>query len=190
MARRRKRCKARLRRNPRRRTRTDSHPFTSALRRIRKTASGRRAEKIAKSFSAIKRIPSIKKVHVPGVPANAPFAGLGITERIEISRGPKGKAHTFKVHGTLVGDPQRRRLIIVRDRPRKGRRRKLGYCKTTWYSVPPDMAKEGSDKADVDAYYHHHEESGGKRPEVFEDSSGNIVYGKGTYTYRGKWLRK
>ncbi len=157
---------------------------------MRRSAAGRKAEKIAKAFSAIRRIPSLRLVDVPGVKKTAPFAGLGVTRKIEISRTRKGKARIYRISGTLVGDPSRRRLMIIRERPLKMRPKKLGYCKTTWYSVPPDMAREGSDKAKVSAYYHHHEESGGKRPEVKMDSRGNIVFGPGTYTYRGKWLRK
>lgn len=117
--------------------------------------------------------------------------GLGRSPVVLLAAKRGGKVK--KMHGNrlLALDPVSRRLLILNPKSKGPIGEKLkfvGYAPETHYVPTRKMELLGTFKKGK-YWVHEHNDDGGVWPEVYQDSSGNFVYGKGTYKV-DRWLRR
>jgi hypothetical protein len=122
------------------------------------------------------------------------LVGMGYTPRVLIADGPKGKAKKVKqIKGRrqVACSPDGKKIYILKNKARGPVGKKLkfvGYVPETHYVLTRGQENAGSFKKGK-YWVHEHSDEGGQWPKVYKDSSGNYVYGKGTY-HVGKWIRR
>jgi len=119
------------------------------------------------------------------------LVGLGVSPKVVLADKRGGKPRFIKGQRMLALDMRSKRLVILNPR-RKGRLgrglRFVGFAPETHYV--PSRATEHAGSFKRGKYWvHKHDDDGGKWPKVYQDSAGNFVYGRGTYSV-GAWLRK
>lgn len=121
------------------------------------------------------------------------LVGMGVSPAVSLANGPRGKATKVKrLRGKRVvaTDAAGRKIYVLASltKPIGKNKRFVGYAPVTEYIPTRDMEAAGTFKKGRHWVHEHHDE-GGKWPKVFKDSSGNFIYGRGTYRI-GKWIRK
>lgn len=166
--------------------------YDAAMRHLRASKLGRKAIRITKTFRSIRRIPKIIMGSIPGIPKGYPLAGLGKATRLDIANGPDERSATriqtvrFR-NAHLLGDPRNGRMIVWAGKSVSARKSKptfKGWVKTTFYRGDSTSEEKNGN------FYHNHSESGGTWPAVYMDKAGNYVFGKSSYTFGGRWLRR
>jgi len=118
-------------------------------------------------------------------------AGLGRSPVVLIAKKRGGRATKLYGNRKLALDPVSRRLLILNPKSRGPIGEDLefvGYAPETHYVPTRKMELAGTFKKGK-YWVHAHDDDGGVWPEVYKDSSGNFIYGKGTYRV-DRWLRR
>lgn len=169
--------------------------FKSLLRELESSNTGRAARKKYKQFWGIPYPTEIVKTRLGAGRGRKIFVGMGRSPAVVLADGPKGRnARTWKDRKSRIvaTDPSGRRIfVLTREWHRKpfGKNlRFVGYAPETHYVPWPGVERAGSFKKGK-YWIHKHDDERGKWPKVFKDSSGNFIYGPGTYTV-GTWIRR
>lgn len=118
-------------------------------------------------------------------------AGLGRSPLVLLAKKRGGKVRRIKGNRQLALDPLSRRLLILNPTSKGPIGEKLkfvGFAPETHYVPTRKMELLGTFKKGK-YWVHSHDDDGGQWPEVYRDSSGNFIYGKGTYKV-DRWLRR
>ena len=168
--------------------------YKSFLSRVESTSQGKKALARFKKFWGIPLPTSIEEIE-SGKGRTRFLVGMGRSPVAVLSEGPKqNPGRIRKVRGSFMvaTDTAGKRIYLIRKK-NKGKAigknlTMVGYAPETHYVPSRAVEKAGSFKRN--AYWiHKHDDEGGRWPRVYKDSSGNFIYGKGTYSV-GKWIRK
>ncbi len=165
--------------------------YRKVLDRVQRSAHGRTALKAYELFWGIPYPPEITIRKLGKDRKKTATVCLGISPAVFIAKKRGGKARKIAGKRRLAFDPRTRRLMIVNPSSRGpvGQDLKfLGYAPETHYVPTQSMERTGTFKRGK-YWVHKHDDDGGKWPEVWMDSSGNYLYGKGTYKV-DRWLRR
>jgi hypothetical protein len=165
--------------------------YRKVLERVQRSAQGRSALKAYELFWGIPYPPEIDIRKLGKDRSRATRVCLGISPAVFIAKKRGGKARKIPGKRRLAFDPRSRRMMVLNMKS-KGPVGKnlsfLGYAPETHYIPTPAMERTGTFKTGK-YWVHKHDDDGGKWPEVWVDSSGNFIYGQGTYKV-DRWLRR
>lgn len=167
-----------------------------ALRSVTGNARGRKALGKFRKFWGLRAPTKIELLE--GTKGSTRFlVGMGYSPNVVLAARPNRRGEnvkgikTKKIRGrfAVACDPEGRRIYLIRKkRGAIGKRlRFVGYAAETHYIPNRRVEKAGSFKRGKH-WVHSHADEGGRFPKVYRDSSGNFIYGPGTYRI-GKWIR-
>lgn len=162
---------------------------------IKGSAKGKKALARYRKFWGLPFPPDLQEIENDGKPGQRYLVGMGGSPVAVLSdkpMGEKGKVRKIKGSFVVATDENGKRIYLIRKRNKGkpiGKGLKFaGYAPETHYIPTDAMEKAGTFKKG--AYWiHKHSDEGGKWPKVYKDSSGNYVYGPGTYRV-GQWIRR
>lgn len=168
----------------------------NALKSVQVNAQGRKALAKFKKFWGLRAPTQIELIE--GTKGKARFlVGMGYSPNVVLASRPNKRGEnvkrikTKKVRGrfAVACDPAGRRIYLIRKKrgPIGKKLRFVGYAAETHYIPNRRVEKAGSFKRGKH-WVHSHADEGGRFPKVYRDSSGNFIYGPGTYRI-GKWIR-
>jgi hypothetical protein len=159
-----------------------------------KTRRGKQALKKYRQFWGLPYPVEVTAFDVPGAKKSFRFVSMGRSPRVVLADGPKGRQTrqwSDRKSRVVATDPSGRRIFVLNKKlrgPIGKRLRFVGWAPMTEYIPTVGMERAGSFKAGK--YWRHlHLDEGGKWPKVYKDSSGNYIYGPGTYRV-GRWIRR
>lgn len=169
--------------------------YRKALERVQRSPQGRAALRAYELFWGIPYPPEIAVREMGKKRGMKARVCLGVSPAVFIARKRGGKARKLPGKRRLAFDPVSRRLMILKPKSRGPVGKNLvflGYAPETHYIPTPAMERTGTFKTGK-YWVHKHDDDGGVWPEVYQDSSGNFIYGKGKgrSTYKvDRWLRR
>jgi hypothetical protein len=164
--------------------------YRNALRAALRLRHGRAALQKYREFWGLP-FPTEISVHADN---QAPHVVTGLGRSPKVILAPSRASRQRRVvtgRRVLAYEPGRKRLLIFDPKKRKPIGEKLrlvGYAVETHYIPTAGQEKAGTFKSGK-YWVHKHNDDGGVWPPVYEDSEGNFIYGRGTYTV-DRWLRR
>jgi len=190
--------RSRRRRRPtaRNRGRTGSAKFSAVLREAQKHTMGREALKRFRRFWGVSTPSKIEVLERDRGGRMRFLVGMGwapvavIADRPNRRGKPEPKARKHRGRYIVATDAKGRRIYLIRNRrgPIGKNLKHVGYAAETHYIPSTGIEKMGSFKRGKH-WVHKHSDEGGRYPKVYRDSSGNYIYGPGTYSV-GRWIRR
>ena len=165
--------------------------FRKVLERMRRSKLGRLALNASERFWGIPYPPEIVMRKLGKDRKKVFRVCLGISPAVFVAKKRGGRARKIPGKRHLAFEPKTRRMMILNmdSRGPVGKNLTfLGYAPETHYIPTPAMERTGTFKRGK-YWVHKHDDDGGKWPEVWADSSGNFIYGQGTYKV-DRWLRR
>lgn len=162
---------------------------------LKRTAAGRAALKAYEKFWELPYPPQLQVRKLKNGAGRKEglwiTTGLGRSPVVLLAKKRGGKIRKLYGNRKLALDPVSRRLVILNPKSKGpiGENLKfVGYAPETHYVPTRKMELAGTFKKGK-YWVHEHNDDGGEWPEVYKDSSGNFIYGNGTYKV-DRWLRR
>jgi hypothetical protein len=168
--------------------------YRQAFDRISKSRTGKKALARYRRFIGIP-VPTNISMIKDGSKGTKYLVGMGRAPVVLLADGPEGKHRKIKkIKGKWIGatNSAGTRIYLLKKNSRGpvGKNLKfVGYAPETHYVLTPAQEKAGSFKRGKYWVHRHGKEEKGKWPKVYRDSSGNYVYGPGTYRV-SDWIRR
>jgi hypothetical protein len=168
--------------------------YREMLNRVAKSRNGKKALSKYRRFIGIPHPTEMRLIGQSSKGKLKYLIGMGRSPAAFIADGPKGAHRKIrKLRGpwipSFTSDGKKIILLRASGRGPVGKSLKfVGYAPETHYILTAAQEKAGSFKRGKH-WVHKHDDERGKWPKVYKDSSGNLVYGKGTY-HVGAWIRR
>lgn len=168
--------------------------YKRALTRAQASKIGKKALRKYRSFIGIPHPTAINLID-DGKRGTSFLVGMGTTPLVQIADGPEerhSRIKKLKQRRIVACDVKGRRIYLLKPNARGPIGKKLkfvGYVPETHYVLTKDQEAAGSFKKGKYWVHLHGKEEHGKWPKLYRDSSGNLVYGQGTYRV-GDWIRR
>jgi hypothetical protein len=166
--------------------------YRQAFEKISRSRAGKKALAKYRKFIGIPAPTNISTIN-DGSRGTKFLVGMGRVPMVLLADGPEGKHRKIKkIRGKWIGatNAAGTKIYLLKKSSRGPVGKKLkfvGYAPETHYVLTPAQEKAGSFKRGKYWIHKHGREEKGKWPRVYRDSSGNFVYGPGTYRV-GAWI--